>query len=191
MFNVVKKNLASIPVKVTFTKNTDTQEVWSGNQTLVGIITESERKEYEGTTVILQFPEGDPTMDQMKEGFAEAFAAALAEGDTRPFVSVSGLVIPPVKPAMGKNPSNGMMTNNILVSISTCEWNKPEIFIDEAPLSLVSFEEAAETTLQNTREAVMANKEGRYAALLEQRSAQAAAMAAQAQAKAKAKKKAK
>lgn len=190
MFSVVKKNLASIPVKVTFTKNTDTQEVWSGSQTLVGIITESESKEYEGTTAILQFPEDDPTLDQMKEGFAEAFASALAEGDTRPFVSVSGLVIPPVKPAMGKNPSNGMMTNNILVSISTCEWKNPEIFIDEAPLSLVSFEEAAETTLQNTREAVMANKEVRYAALLEQRSTKAAAMVTQ-KIQAKAKKKAK
>jgi len=141
MFNVVKKDLASILVKVTFTKNTDTQEVWSGPKTLVGVITESESKQYEGITDILQFAENDPIMDQLKQGFADAFASALAEGDTRPFVSVSGLVIPPAKPAMGKNPSNGMMTNNVLVTISTCQWSNPEIFIDEAPLSLVSFEE--------------------------------------------------
>lgn len=183
MFNVVKKDLASIPVKVTFTKNTDTQEVWSGPKTLVGIVTESEREEYEGITAILQFAENDPTMDQLKQGFAEAFAAALADGDNRPFVSVSGLVIPAVKPAVGKNPSTDMVTNNILVSISSCKWDEPEIFIDEAPLALVGFEEAAETTLQNTRQAVLANKEARNAALLEQRSIQAATQGAKAKTK--------
>lgn len=191
MFNVVKKDLASILVKVTFTKNTDTQEVWFGPQTMVGTITEADHQEYVGTTIVLQFAKDDPIMDQLKQGFAEAFAAALADGDTRPFVSVSGLIIPPAKPAMGKNPSNGMMTNNVLVAISNCQWNNPEIFVDEAPLGLVSFEEAAETTLHNAREAVIANKESRYAALLEQRSVQAATAAIQGAPTKAAKKKAK
>jgi len=186
MFNVVKKDLASILVKVTFTKNTDTQEVWFGPQTMVGTITEADHQEYVGTTIVLQFAKDDPIMDQLKQGFAEAFAAALADGDTRPFVSVLGLIIPPAKPAMGKNPSNGMMTNNVLVAISNCQWNNPEIL---APLSLVSFEEAAETTLHNARQAVMANKEHR--ALLEQRSVQAATAGIQGAPTKAAKKKAK
>lgn len=186
MFSVVKKNLASIGVKITFTKNSETQQVWSGNQTLVGVITESTEKQYEGTTAVLQFAENDPIMDELKQGFAEAFTSALADGDKRPFVSLSGLVIPPVKPAMGKNPSNGTMTNNVLISVSACLWKDPEIFIDEAPLDLVGFEEAAETTLQNAREAVMANAEQR-AALLEQRSVQAAALAVGTKTKKKAK----